>query len=327
MKRRFFFLTAASLLALSPLWVAPGVSAQARFPSRPITIVVPYAAGAAPDTLVRTLAPRLGERLGQPVVVENKPGAGGNIGAAYVAKAAPDGHTLLLATQPMVTINPHLYKNMGFDALTDLTPITEAVNVLLAMSVSNSVPANNLKEFVAYARKHPGVSYGTSGMGTPMHLAGLRLEREAGLQMVHVPYKGGSLILQDLAAGNIQMGMVDFASSRQLAEAGKIKLLGIGEKERFSLVANVPTLRESIPNFDLTSWFGFFGPRGLPNELTERWSTELTNALENREIKAKLLAMGLTPQPEGPKALARLVRMEYDAFGRSIRDNRISIDQ
>lgn len=314
-------------LLVGALLTTVGLAAAAQdFPSRAVTIVVPYAAGAAPDQIARMLAPKIAASFGQTVVVENKPGASGNIGGAFVAKAAPDGHTILLGTQPMVSINPHLFKSMGYDPLRELTPITAAVNVILALSVNPSVPANNLAEFIEYVKKHPGTPYGTSGNGTPMHLAGVRLNREAGIELNHVPYRGGALVLNDLLAGTIKAGIVDFASSKPFADSGKLKMLAIGEKQRFSAAPQVPTMGETVPGFELTSWFGFFGPAKLPKAVTQRWSDELRQALESPEIKAKLYGMGIITRPEGPDALQSLIQTEYRSFGRIVEENGIKVE-
>lgn len=309
------------------LWAASASSAMAQaFPSRPITIVVPYAPGGAPDTIARMLATSLTASLGQPVIVDNKSGAAGNIGAAFVAKAPPDGHTILFATQPIVTINPHLFKNMGFDPAKDLTPITAAVNVVMALSVNPSVPANNLTELMAYLRQNPGTSYGTSGIGSPMHLAGLRLATAAHADMTHVAYRGGALVLGDLIGNNIKLGFVDFASSKPFADSGKLRIIAIGEPSRFDGAAQIPTMSESVPGLGLTSWFGFFGPGGMPAALVERWNTELRKALLSPELKDKLHGMGIIVRPDGPSELARIVRSETESFGREVRENKITVE-
>jgi tripartite-type tricarboxylate transporter receptor subunit TctC len=322
--RRLCLHGAGALLALSTLAHTP-VLAQA-FPSRPITIVVPYAAGAAPDTIVRMLAPKLSASLGQAVVVDNKGGASGNIGAAFVAKAPPDGHTILLATQPMLAINPHLFKNMGYDPLKELTPITTAVNVVLAISVNPAVPASNIAELIEYVRANPGTPYGTSGVGTPMHLAGLKLNRLSKLELNHVAYRGGSLVLNDLLAGTIKVGIVDFGSSKQFADTGKLRILAIGEPTRFSGAPQVPTVAETLPGFDLTSWFGFFGPANLPPALAQRWSVELRKALQDPEITARLHGMGIITRPDSPAELTRLVKADYEAFGRLVQENKVTVE-
>jgi tripartite-type tricarboxylate transporter receptor subunit TctC len=311
------------------LGAAPQAGAQgaaAPFPSKTITLVVPYQPGGAPDTLARLLAPKLAASLGQTVVVENRPGASGNIAAAGVAHASADGHTILLATEPMVTINPHLFKNMGYDPAKDLTPITAAVNVVMALSVSAQVPATTVPELVAYLKANPGSGFGTSGIGTPMHLAGLRLARLANVEVVHVPYRGGALVLGDLAGNSIKFGFVDLASTKSFAEGGKIRILAIGEPRRSEVAGAIPTLAETYPGLTLTSWFAFFGPAGMPAAVTERWSAELKAALLAPDVKDKLQAMGISVRPDGPAELTRMVRTGLESFGREVQDNKITVE-
>ncbi len=314
----------AAMLAAGLLATATPVLAQG-FPNRTITIVVPYAPGGSPDTLARMLAPKLGASMGQSVVVENKPGASGNIAAAYVARSAADGYTLLLATQPMLTINPWLFKNMGYEPR-DLTPITACANVVMALSVNPSVPATNMTELIAYLKRNPGTSFGTSGIGTPMHLAGLRLARIEHLDLTHVAYRGGAMVLNDLLSDNIKMAMVDFASSKSFADSGKLRIIAIGEPKRFAGAAQIPTIGETVPGFELTSWFGFFGPGGMPPAVVDRWNTALAAALQDPELKEKLYGLGIITRSDGPAELARLVRTESESFGREVRDNKITVE-
>lgn len=313
-------------VAAAAVACAAGAWAQAAFPSRLITLVVPYAPGGSPDAIARLIAPKLAAAFGQTVVVDNRPGASGNIAAAYVARASADGHNILFATEPMVTINPHLFKNMGYDPAKDLTPITAAVNVVLSLSVNPEVPAHNLAELVTYLKAHPGTGFGTSGIGTPMHLAGLRLARMAQVDVTHVPYRGGALVLGDLAGNNIKFAFVDYATTKPLADSGKVRILAIGEPARVELAAGVPTMSETYPGLTLTSWFGFFGPAGMAPDVAERWNRELHAALLAPDVKERLTAMGITARPDGPAELARLVRTGLESAGREVRENKITVD-
>jgi tripartite-type tricarboxylate transporter receptor subunit TctC len=313
-----------ALVGIALLTTASTAAAQA-FPSRTITIIVPYAPGGSPDTLARMLAPKLSASLGQSVVVENKPGASGNIAASYVARSPADGYTLLLATQPMLTINPSLFKNMGYEPR-DLTPITACANVVMALSVNPSVPATNMTELIAWLKQNPGTSYGTSGIGTPMHLAGLRLARMEHVELTHVAYRGGAMVLNDLLSNNIKVAMVDYASSKSFADSGKLRIIAIGEPKRFSGATQIPTIGETIPGFELTSWFGFFGPGGMPPAVVASWNAALGAALQDPELKEKLYALGIITRSDGPAELARLVRTESESFGREVRDNKISVE-
>jgi tripartite-type tricarboxylate transporter receptor subunit TctC len=308
-----------ALLATATIATAQG------FPDRTITIIVPYAPGGSPDTLVRMLAPKLSASMGQSIVIENKPGASGNIAASYVARSPADGYTLLLATQPMLTINPSLFKNMGYEPR-DLTPITACANVVMALSVNPSVPATNMTELIAWLKQNPGTSYGTSGVGTPMHLAGLRLAREEHIDMTHVPYRGGAMVLNDLVSNNIKVAMVDLGSSKPFADSGKLRIIAIGEPRRFPGAMQIPTIGETVPGFELTSWFGFFGPGGMSPAVVASWNKALGAALQDPEIKEKLYALGVVTRSDGPAELARLVRTESESFGREVRDNKITVE-
>jgi tripartite-type tricarboxylate transporter receptor subunit TctC len=196
----------------------------------------------------------------------------------------------------------------------------------MALSVNPAVPANNLGELMTYLKQNPGTSYGTSGIGSPMHLAGLRLAADAHADMVHVAYRGGALVLGDLIGNNIKLAFVDLASTRPFADAGKLRIIAIGEPSRFDGAPQIPTMSESVPGLGLTSWFGFFGPGAMPAPLVERWNNELRKALLSPELKDKLHGMGIIVRPDGPAELARMVRVETESFGREVRDNKISVE-
>ena len=215
---------------------------------------------------------------------------------------------------------------MGYDPNRDLTPITAAVNVVMALSVNPAVPVNNLGELLTWLRQNPGTAYGTSGVGSPMHLAGIRLAGAARTDMTHVAYRGGALVLGDLVSNNLKLAFVDYASSKPFADAGKLRILAIGEPQRFDGAAQIPTMAETVTGLGLTSWFAFFGPGGMPLPLIERWNTELKNALLSPEIKERLHGMGIIVRPDGPSELARMVRTETESFGREVRDNKITIE-
>jgi tripartite-type tricarboxylate transporter receptor subunit TctC len=297
----------------------------ADFPTRPITIVIPYAPGGAPDLIAREMGPKLTAILGQNIVVDNKPGAGGNIGAAFVAKSAPDGYTVLMATQPMVTINPFLFKSMGYE-VKDLEPITTAVNVGLVAAVNSSNPAKNLQEFVQFAKTNR-TSYGTSGVGTPMHLAGLRLNKQTGIQMEHIAYRGAVQNITDLLGNSIQLSIVDFASAKPFADDGKIRILGVGDKNRLPSAPNIPSLGESIPNFEISSWFAFFGRAGTPKDVIQKLEDAMRQVLNEPDFKAKLLSRGIVSRADGSAALRKLVDDDTALFSKELRDNSVTIEQ
>ena len=319
--------TLGAALGAAALGTLPTRGHAQAYPARPLTMVVPYPPGGSADLLARTVQIRLSANLGQQVVIENRAGAGGSIGAAYVAKSAPDGYRFLLATQPIITINQHLQKDMGFDPLKDLTPLTNGVNAVVGIAVSSSVPVQNLAELIAWGRKNPGaLTYGSAGTGSPQHIGGAMLAQRTQMQMTHVPYKGGGPMLVDLLAGHVKLGIATLSVFRPFANDGRIKVLAIGEKARFPAAPEIPTIAESVPNFELTTWLGFYGPGSMPADITRTLAGELVKALKADEVRAKLADAGLLVAADGPEALGALGRSEFELYGRIIRDNRISME-
>ena len=317
---------AAALGATALGAVASSARAQA-FPSRPVTIVVPYPPGGSSEQVARSIQTRMSTALGQSVVIENRAGAGGSIGAAYVAKSPPDGYRILMATQPIITINQHLQKDMGFDPLKDLTPLTNGVNAVVAIAVSSSLPVQNLAEMIAWGKKNPGaLTFGSAGTGSPQHIGGILLGQRAQMQVTHVPYKGGGPMLTDLLAGHIKMGVATLSVFRPFVADKRLKILAIGELARFPATPDIPTVAETIPNFELSTWLGFYGPGGLPADITRTLSGELAKALKADEVRGKLADAGLLVAADGPDALAKLGRVEHELYGRIIRDNRITAE-
>jgi tripartite-type tricarboxylate transporter receptor subunit TctC len=313
-----------SLLAL--LVASPALLAQT-YPDRPITIVVPYPPGASTDQVARVVAPKLQAAMGQAVVVENRPGADGSTGAAFVAKGPPDGYRILIATQPVISINPHLQRRSDFDPLTQLAPLTSAVNAVMAIAVTASLPVDNLAGLLAYAKRNPGkLSFGTAGVGSPQHLGGLLLGERAGIQWTHVPYRGGAPMVSDLLAGHIQVGIATLAVFKPLMDGGQIKVLAVGDKVRYAGTPDVPTISETLPGFELTTWLGFYGPRGLPAEVAARLSNELGRALRAPDVYAQLQANALLVNAEGPGPLDRVGHADYASYGKVIADHHITVE-
>ena len=307
-------------------WLA-NAQAQPAAASRTLTLVVPYPPGASSDQLARLVAQRWSAITGQSMVIENKGGANGNVGAATVAKAPPDGTRILLATQPIVAINPFLYKDSGFDANKELTPLTAAVNGVVVIAVHPSLPVNSIAELIDYSKKNPGaLQYGTAGAGSPQHIGGLLFAQRAGITLTHVPYRGGGPMVADLLAGHIKMGIVTLAAVKAYTADKRLKVLAIGEKARFAGAPEIPTLAETLPGFELTTWLGFFGPGGLPRERVNALSQALIQALNADEVKAKLLEQALPVRAEGPDALARLVQTDQEMYGRIIREYKITAE-
>jgi tripartite-type tricarboxylate transporter receptor subunit TctC len=306
----------------------PSFSQAQAYPSRPITIVIPYPPGASTDQLGRFLQQGMSANNSSlNVIAENRGGAAGILGSAYVAKSPPDGYRILLATQPIATIYPFLYKDMGFDPVKDLTPLTCGVNAVVALAVHPSLPVNNVAELIAFGKKNPGVlNFGTAGSGSPQHIGGLLFAQRAGFDLTHVPYKGGGPMVSDLLAGHIKMGIVTLSTVKAYAADKKLKVIAIGEKMRFPGAPDIPTIAETLPGFELTTWLGFFGPGGLPAEQVKYLTNAIIAALNSPDIKTKLLDLALPLRTEGPEALAKLVLADQDAYGRIIRDHKITAD-
>ncbi len=320
LRRLLAVLSAAALCAVS----SPASFAEG-FPDRPITIVVPYPPGASTDQIARLVAPKLQAATGQAIVIENRPGADGSTGAAFVAKSPPDGYRILIATQPVVAINPHLQHRTEFDPLTQLAPLTSAVDAVMAIAVTASLPVNNLAELIAYAKQNPGkLSFGSAGVGSPQHLGGVLLGERAGIQWTHVPYRGGGPMVTDLLAGHIQVGIATLAAFKPVMS--QIKVLAVGDETRFAGAPNVPTISETLPGFQLTTWLAFYGPHGLPADVADRLTTELIRALRAPDVSAQLQASALLVNADGPGPLDKVGRADYESYGKVITDHHITSD-
>jgi tripartite-type tricarboxylate transporter receptor subunit TctC len=298
-----------TLIALAPaLVVAAAVHAQ-DYPNKPITIVSAQAPGGASDAVSRAIMDRLQAALGQPIVIENRPGAGGNVGAAAVARAAPDGATLMIGTDAMMTSNVHLYKSMPFDPVKDFAPITNAGANIIVMAVNAELPVKSVAELVAYAKANPGkVQFGSSGIASPHHLAGEMLKLKAGIDVVHVPYRGGSLSANDLVGGHISMAFLSYSAAAPLIPTGKIRLLAVVEKTRYAAIPDVPTVAETVPGFEMSSWLGFFAPAATPAPIVARLHDEIVKILKTDAVKERLAAIGLAVVAGTPDNLAETVR-------------------
>jgi len=300
------------------------VSAQT-YPNKPIKIVIPYGPGGAPDILGRLIGVKIQTSLGQPVVVENYPGAGGTIGTDFVAKSAPDGYTILVATTANLSISPHLYPKMPYNALRDFAPITLVANSPLILTVSKNVPANNLKELVAYGKANPGkLNYASAGSGTIQHVAGALFANMAGIDAVHVPYKGTAQILPDLVAGRVNLMFNSPAPMLPLVKDGSLKAIAIGSLNRSPLIPEYSTISEQgLTGFDVGPWYAFFAPAGTPPAVIARLNKDITAALALPDIKEKYADMGLEVAPSTPAELAQVTKRDYDKFGKIIKDNNI----
>jgi tripartite-type tricarboxylate transporter receptor subunit TctC len=296
-------------------------SAQSWPAGKPITIIVPTPPGPTVDMIARMVATKLGEALGQNVIVDNRSGANGTIGSLAVAQAAPDGYTLLAATPASHVTAVHLMKNLPFDPVKDFTPIMAAVEPVTALVVNAELPVKSVPELIAYAKANPGkLAYGSSGIGSVFHLTGELFNRTAGVNITHVPYRGVSQPMQDVAAGHIQLLHISLASARGALLSGKAKVLAILEPQRYAKLPDIPSVSEILPAFRKPStWFGFFGPAKLPPEIVARLNAEMRKAITTPEARAKLEGSDLTIIAGTPEEFAALQKDGIEQFGAIIK--------
>ena len=297
-------------------------SAFAQYPNRAVTIVVGFAPGGGTDTVARLLQGKLGEALGQPVVVDNKTGAGGNIAVDFVAKAAPDGYTIVLANVGALTVAPHTVANLPYDPMKDLAPITMAVIFSNVICVHSSVPVKNLAELVTMARDKPGtVTYGTSGINGAAHLAGELLKMMSKADFVHVPFKGGAPALQGLLGNQTPMAILTPVSALPHAKAGTLRAIATTGSKRDPLMPELPTVAEQgYAGYEAVNWYAFLAPAKTPREVLQRLHRDLVRALANAEIREAFHRQGLEPAPGTPEALAAYMKREYDVWGRVVKE-------
>jgi tripartite-type tricarboxylate transporter receptor subunit TctC len=318
---------AAHLLsALLGLALAAGAFAQP-YPSRPVRVVVPFPPGGTTDILGRLTAQKLGETLGQQFVVENRGGAGGNVGAEAVAKSPADGYTLLVGTIGVMSINPHLYTKLAFDPLKDFDHVAMIALVPNALITNPSVPVNSVKDLVAYARANPGkLTYGSPGSGTSGHLSTELLKSMTGTDIVHVPYKGSGPALTDLMGGQISIMIDNQPSAIGHVRAGKLKMLGVTTEKRVALLPDVPTVGETVPGFSATAWFGYWAPAGTPRDVVAKLNTELNRIMATPDMQKRLTDLGAAPEPMSPVELAAFVKAESEKWAKVVKVSGAKID-
>lgn len=307
---------------------AQTADAGADFPQKPIKIVVPYPPGGSTDALGRIVGQKISARLGQPVIVENKAGASGNLGADYAAKSAPDGYTLFLGTSTALAVNPHLYPNLTYDPQKDFAPLILATTLPSLVVVNSSVPVKTLKELNEYAKAKDGaLNYASSGNGTPAHLGAEMYKKMAGIKMTHVPYKGGAPALKDLAGGQTSVMFAILPESWPLVKDGRLRALAITTPKRSPLMPEVPTVSEAaVPGYELLGWYGFLAPAGTPKPIVAKLNKALDEALQDKEVRAKLSTMGFDVEGGSPERLGDLMRSESKKWGQVVRDGNIKVD-
>jgi tripartite-type tricarboxylate transporter receptor subunit TctC len=304
------------LLAAFVLLASLGALAQEPYPSKPIRMILPFPPGGGTDLLGRLIADRLAAALGQPVVTENRGGAGGNVGAEAAARSAPDGYTIVLVA-PSLAISPTLYSKLNYDPIKDFAPIALVAQVPNVMITHPSVPATTLTEFIAYARANPGkLNFGSGGLGTSNHLAGELFNLRTGAGLIHVPYKGVNLAMNGVLAGEVHLVFIGVPVPAPHIKAGRLRALAVLARERSPLVPDVPTAAEAgLADFDVTTWYGILAPAGTPRPIIQRLNAELTKMMQAPEIKERLGAMGTDPLTSTPEEFGAYIKREIAKWG------------
>lgn len=330
-RRTIRFSAATASLALGALFgatsgAASAPSAAAAYPSQPIHIIVPFGAGGLTDILARLIAEQLTVNEGWQVVVENKTGAGGNIGAAEVARSRPDGHTLLMGSIGTNATNPFLYSKMPYDPTKDFAPITLAATGTLLLVMNSSLPIQTTQQLLDHARQHPGsLQYASGGMGASQHLAGELLKSMAKVDIQHVPYKGLAPAIPDVLGGRVAMTF-DMATALPYVQQGKLRAIAVANPERSSTLPEVPTIGETVPGYAASAWYGLFAPAGTPAPVIQQLNTAVTAILRSSAIKEKLLALGAEPAASTPEELDQFVKAESKKWGAVLKEINIQLD-
>jgi len=302
-------------------------SAQAQYPSKPIRIVVPFAAGGTSDILARAIGPRITEAWGQPVVVENRTGANGNVGADFVAKSAPDGYTMLLSDVGALAINPSVYPDMPFDPARDFSPIVMVSYSPHVLAVHPSLPVKDVKELIAYARANPGkLNFANSGTGGAPHLAGVEFAARTGVQWAYIPYKGGSAAVTDVIAGNANVLFNGMLATYPSVKAGRLKGLAVSSAQRVPSAPELPTVAETLPGFETGSYQGVLAAAGTPREIVAKLNSELVRILNTNEMKEFLAKQGTEVRAGPPEALGSFIVSEKARWAKVVKENGIKAD-
>lgn len=319
-RRTLLSLTALSLLGATAL-------AQDKYPSKPVTVVVPQAAGGANDAIARIVAQKLTELTGQSFVVENRPGAGGNIGTAYVAKAKPDGYTLMLTADSSYVINPSLYKSTGFDPIKDFEAVTPVATAGYVLVANNNFPANTTAELIAQAKAQPGkIMIGSAGNGTVNHLVGEMLNKAAGIELVHVPYKGAAAAVTDLASGQVQVSVQSLPSSIGFIRSNRIKVLGVVNEKRLAALPNAAPIQETVKGLAVTPWYGVFAPAGTPKAVITQLQSSIGQALDAPDVREKLANVGAEAYKLNSEQFIALIRADLPRWAKAVKDSGATID-
>jgi len=310
------------------LALAATVASAQSYPTRPVKLVIPYAPGGTPDFVGRTIAGKLSEYLGQPIVIENRPGAGEIIGTEAVAKAAPDGYTLLLIT-PSFTSNPALYPKLPYDSIKDFAPVAQVLSYPHVLVASGGLPASSVQDVIALAKANPGrITYGSGGSGSSNHLAAEMFKSLTSVQLTHIPYKGNGPAIADLLADRVQLLFTSMAPVEAQVKAGKLKALAVTGPKRLASAPDVPTMLEAgVPDYDLVSWYGVLVPWGTPKSVIERLNADLRKTMQNPEVRDKMIAsLGAETTVSSPDAFGALLRKEFVTWGKLVREMNIKAE-
>jgi tripartite-type tricarboxylate transporter receptor subunit TctC len=315
------------LLLMAALAAPISVWAQDTYPARPLRFILPFPPGGGTDILGRLLAERLAANLGQPVVTENRGGAGGNVGAEAAARAAPDGYTIVLVA-PSLAISPTLYSRLNYDPVKDFAPVSLVATVPNVMITQSSLPAQTLQEFIAYAHARPrALNFGSGGAGTSNHLAGELFNLVTGAKLVHIPYKGVNLAMQDVLAGNVHLVFIGIPAAAPHIKAGKLRALATVAPQRSSALPDVPTVAEAgLRDFEVTTWYGVLAPAGTPRPIIARLNAELVKVVHSPEVKERLAATGTEPRTSTPEEFADYIKREIAKWGDVIRKAGVKAD-
>jgi tripartite-type tricarboxylate transporter receptor subunit TctC len=319
----------ATALACAAVCMGAPAKAQnvAAYPAKPIHIVVTFTSGGAPDILARLIGDKLNAAWGQAVIVDNKPGAGGNIGADAVAKSAPDGYNLVLGTVGTHAINGALYQKMPYDMVKDFTPVTLLASTPNMLVVNNDVPAKNLKEFIALGKKEGKMTFASSGSGTSIHVSGELFKSLTGIDMTHIPYKGRASAIPDLLGGRVTMMFDNMPSSLPLVREGKLRALGVTSAKRAAAAPDIPTIAESgLPGFEAVSWFALFAPANTPRPVVDKLQGEVAKILKSPEVARKLTEQGLEPIASTPDELAAYQKSEIAKWAKVVKDSGAKVE-
>ena len=304
---------------LVSLLCTPLLSNSQAFPSKPIRLVVPFQAGGGNDLLARIISQKFLEKWGQPVIVDNRPGAGGNVGADFVAKAVPDGHTILLATNTL-TMNPFIFARMPFDTLKDFAPVAMLATTPFYVVVNNNLPVKSIPELIAYAKANPGkLSYATPGIGTPHHLGTELFKSMTGTYMVHIPYKGSIAALTDVIGGQVQVMWATVNVALPMVTSGKVRGLALAEPKRIASLKDVPVLAETVPGYEVSAWYGIFAPAATPQAIIFQLSAELQHIFQQADVQARLLPLGYEMSISNAEQARAIVASDFEKWGKLVK--------